>query len=202
MEGRISLGRKPQLRAAIEAFDARQQRLTLPFLLSGFYVGHTFCVSLATFVISAALAIGCGPSSSSSSSLSSASSFAPLFSSCTSFVSISVLFLMTSTLLYRIVGGPLSCSKQAIDQVVDWIIGGQLQVMVQSIGSALLEPRNTRGRLHFFFGLFVIGEIGKWSSFWGTMTLASMIWCIWSGYQLWSGKQRARETELVAGDMR
>ncbi|KAG5473108.1 hypothetical protein CUR178_03026 [Leishmania enriettii] len=174
------------LRELVVLFDTQLQQLTLSYLAAGFFAVHTAVVSVASLVVCGSLALA--------TSSDTASIFTPaplLFTSFASFASISVLAFMTLTLFYRLIGGCFVYSPRATGCVVDWILDTVCRPLVEDIAHLLLAPNKRRERGVFLLSLWLVGEVGRFLSFWSVCTLASMLWCGWSVRRAWYQHQCA-----------
>ncbi|GET90719.1 hypothetical protein, conserved [Leishmania tarentolae] len=165
------------LRKLVVLFDTQLQQLTVSYLAAGFFALHTAAISIASLVVCASLALANASGSGRSNAL--------LFTSFTSFASLSVLTLMMLTLLYRVIGGRFLYSSRETEYVVDWILDTVSRPVVHDTVHLLLSPNKRRGRGIFFISLCLLGEAGKFLSFWPICTLASMVWCSWSIRRAW-----------------
>ncbi|KAG5472340.1 hypothetical protein LSCM1_03739 [Leishmania martiniquensis] len=168
------------LRELVVLFDTQLQQLTLSHLARGFFAWHTAVVSVASLAVCASLALA--------THSDAAALFRPaplLFTSFASFAALSVLTLMTLTLLYRLIGGRFDYSPRATGYVVDWVLDTVSRPLVEDTVHVLFAPNMRRERGVFFTCLWLVGEIGKYLSFWPACTLVSMLWCGWSVRGAW-----------------
>ncbi|CAJ1010570.1 hypothetical protein Q4I28_005885 [Leishmania naiffi] len=177
------------LRELVVLFDTQLQQLTLSYLAGGFFALQTTVVSIATLVVCSSLALATSSGAGSSAALFTQTPL--LFTSFTSFVSLSVLTLMILTLFYRVAGGRFLYSPRETRYVVDWILDTISRPAMEETVRLLLSPNKRRERCIFFTGLCLVGEVGKLLSFWTLCTLVSMVWCGWSVRRTWYQHQWA-----------
>ncbi|KAK7194231.1 hypothetical protein NESM_000337600 [Novymonas esmeraldas] len=165
------------LRELVVLVDTRLQQLTLGYLASGFFPLHTVMVAAASALVCGSLAVATAEAAATPVPL--------LYTSFTSFTAITVLGLMALTLLYRVAGGRFQHSPRAVGYVVDWIVDTICRPVSDDAARLLLAADKRLERGLFFLCVFVVGEGGKWLSFWPACTLASLVWCGWSARLAW-----------------